>query len=416
MGSVIQTGYSLPGGNQPLTHARILHERNRARVRAVSTTAETTGFEASAVDNGLTYDAWQPFSNQAADPLDLNETAWTATRLTVGADGQTIDEGTDVSTTRNISQTFTYTAVEWVAAVKVERQSMDSFILQGNDGTTSYTAIFDIHAGTCTPGAGVTCDLVDLGEDIFECRMYFTPAAGTGFLRIFPTLDGATTYTGTNRTMRVLRTVAHVSEAVLRLDLFKAETVDTSAIAGHNLGTGAGEITFQHDSDENDVWTSLETIEPTDDSPIMLTHAEVTSVRWRIRVRRGVLPRIAVYRVGAALQLERPLYGGHTPLDLGRQTILKSNYSETGEFLGRTKHRTYFATEFQWENLTAAWVRTNWTVLQRAIETEPFFMAWRPLSFNEAGYCQTDQVPAPSNQGVRDLMSVALSVRSLGYD
>jgi len=176
------------------------------------------------------------------------------------------------------------------------------------------------------------------------------------------------------------------------------------------------ELTFQHDSNSDDSWANLEVVNPTDNSPIMLTHAEITSSRWRIRVRRGVLPRISVYRVGAALQMARPIYGGHTPMVLGRQTLLRSNYSETGEFLGRTKQRTYQATTFDWEHLTAAWIRTNWVPLQKAVETEPFFIAWRPLSFNEAGYAQVDEVPAPSNMGIRDLMSVSLSVRGLGYD
>jgi len=114
--------------------------------------------------------------------------------------------------------------------------------------------------------------------------------------------------------------------------------------------------------------------------------------------------------------MERPIYGGHAPIKFARQTILRSNYSETGEYLGRTKQRTYLSTSFAWNNLTAAWIRSNWEDLQKGIEAEPFWIAWRPTTFGDVGFCQVDEVPIPQNIGVRDLMSVSMNVRARGYD
>jgi hypothetical protein len=54
--------------------------------------------------------------------------------------------------------------------------------------------------------------------------------------------------------------------------------------------------------------------------------------------------------------------------------------------------------------------------MQRAVETEPFFIAWRPSSFGEVAYGRAMGVPIPSNSGTRDLMSVELQMRALSYD
>ena len=155
-----------------------------------------------------------------------------------------------------------------------------------------------------------------------------------------------------------------------------------------------------------------------DNSPIMgfFIPSTATQNNYAIRIDRAVLPEVAVFWVGNSLKMERPLYGGHSPLHLARQTVMRSNYSETGEFLGRTRQRLYNTTSFAWNNLSAAWVRENWYPFQKAMETDPFFIAWRPETFSEAGFCQVDSIPIPQNTGVRDLMSVEMTVRGLGYD
>lgn len=186
-------------------------------------------------------------------------------------------------------------------------------------------------------------------------------------------------------------------------------------IGAHTMGTNGNSVQVQYWN--GSTWSNLTAVTAvTDDMPIMAIFGAQTRQRWRISITGGAAPEIGVIKFGLALQMERPIYGGHAPIDLARTTILRSNYSETGEFLGRTKQRSYLQSEFSWNHLTAAWVRTNWKTLQKAVETEPFFIAWRPGSFSEVVFGQTDQVPIPENMGIRDLMSVQLSVRGRGYD
>jgi hypothetical protein len=196
-----------------------------------------------------------------------------------------------------------------------------------------------------------------------------------------------------------------------------AAECDYCCIAAHNLGTAASDLYIQYWN--GSAWVSLvEFFNPVStDEPIMVIFEPVKAQRWRIAVNNSSsVPEIGVIKFGSAMQMERPLYGGHAPIPMARQTILRSNYSETGEYLGRVKQRSYLITEYAWQHLSSTWVRANWPSFQLATEAEPFWIAWRPGTFGDVGYCQLDEVPVPSNMGIRDLMEVSMSVRARGYE
>lgn len=268
MGVILQSGYSLPGGDEPLTHARIAHSGNWYSGGTITASTTATGYFAEGPDNSLTYEKWKP-------------TASTGT---------------------------------WE-----------------HDFTSSTTA-------------------------------------------------------------------------------------DYCCIGAHNLGTSGSTINVQYWTGA--AWSDLcAATAISDDMPIMVIFAPQAATKFRLNISAGTsAPSIGVIKFGQSLQMQRALYGGHAPLDLSRQTSMQSNISETGEFLGRTKIRTQFSTSFEWKHLTAAWVRTNWRPFQLAIETEPFFIAWRPETFSEVGLCQSDEMPIPQNMGIKDFMSVTLNVRGYGYD
>ena len=416
MGVFFESGYSLPGGDLPLTHARILHDLNRFRAKSVTASDEVAGFEADSADNGLTYEKWKPFANALTSGDDFSDAAWTVTQATLGSNNQTLTENGN-NTIHHLEQAFTYSAVEYVASVKFKQIGYQRGVqIVCDDGTTQHNAMFqadgDVSAGNAN-GA-----VYSLGNDTYLLRIYFTAAAAAGNIEVrLANASDVVTYAGDSTSgIQFLEIAMHESAATWDLSMYDALPGDVFCIAGHNIGEGNGRLTFLHDSNEDTTYTSIGTASPTSNMPLMFLHEGITSPEWRVTVDRCPLPEIAVIRVGKALQMERPFYGGHAPLHMARQTVLRSNMSESGEFLGRTKQRTFGATAIAWDNLTAAWVRTNWRPFQRATETEPFFIAWRPSSFSEVGYCQLDSVPIPENKGVRDLMSVEMAVRSLGYD
>ena len=190
---------------------------------------------------------------------------------------------------------------------------------------------------------------------------------------------------------------------------------DYCCIAAHTMGTNGNTLQIQYWNGSS--WTGvIPSTAITTDAPIMAIFAPQTRARWRISISGGTAPKVGVVKFGKALQMQQAIYQGHTPIDFGRQTILRSNNSETGENLGRAKQRVQLSTSFDWQDLTEGWVRENWVDMQLAVEDEAFWIAWRPQGYGEVGFCQTDQVPVPFNSGPADKMSVSLQVRGLGFN
>lgn len=197
------------------------------------------------------------------------------------------------------------------------------------------------------------------------------------------------------------------------------QTIDYCCIGAHNMGTSGSTLTIEYESAPA-VWTPLvNAVTIADDSPVFAIFRPVTGSAFRITVNGATAPRIGVVRFGTAMQMPQPLYGGHTPLRLARQTTMRSTKSTTGEFIGRTRIRNARSTDIGWTHLRADWVRDNWLPFEIAMEEDPFFLAWRPVTFpDDVGYCFIDSgaAPAPSNQGIKDFMDVSMTVIARGYD
>lgn len=192
-------------------------------------------------------------------------------------------------------------------------------------------------------------------------------------------------------------------------------TIDCVGIAAHTL-KGCN-LTIQ--KLVSGVWSALAAnITVPDNSPIFAMCAPVAVSGFRINIFNGPgLPVIGVAKAGLARQMPSPIFGGHGPIEYGRQTVLRTTQSETGEYLGRTKQRAMLGSSYQWDYLPRAWVDANWQSIQDGIEAEPFFLAWRPFDSQSVGYVQTDAVPSVQNMGVVDFMSAKLDVRGLAnYD
>lgn len=203
--------------------------------------------------------------------------------------------------------------------------------------------------------------------------------------------------------------------ATWEVDLGSALECDYCVIGAHTMGTNGNTLQIQYHNGSG--WTGvIPSTALTVDMPIMAIFGSQTRQRWRIQISSGTAPEVGVIKFGKALQMQRALYGGHAPLDLARQTVIRTNKSTTGEFLGRSKIRSMGKSSFSWAHLKADWVRTNWRPLQLAVETEPFFIAWRPITFSEVALCYVDSVPIPENMGVKDYMSVSMQVTQRGYD
>ena len=187
---------------------------------------------------------------------------------------------------------------------------------------------------------------------------------------------------------------------------------DYCAIAAHTLGTDGATVYIRYDDGTGTYINLVAPFVPTDDSPILAIFPPRSAENWRIRVEGSTAPEIGVIRFGTALQMPVPIYGGHAPLEFQRNVTMRTNESETGEVLGRSVERRSLATSYQWTHITRAWADANLLDLQRNVEAEPFFLAWRPGEVAAGvGYCLADSPPKPANMGRKTYMSLDLSVR-----
>lgn len=191
-------------------------------------------------------------------------------------------------------------------------------------------------------------------------------------------------------------------------------TVDSCGIAAHTLATAGSTVVVQYWN--GSAWVNVASGLIPDDGPVMFLFAPVSAQVWRISITGSAAPEIGVIRFARALQMERPFFGGHTPVNYGRQVVLRSNYTETGEYVGRSRNSVMLTTSCAWQHLSQTWVDANWPSLQRAIETEAFFIAWRPAESQMVAFAQSDETPAPQTMGIRDLYAVELKFRALAYD
>ena len=67
---ILESGYSLPSGDYPLTHARIGHTLNWLAGGTAVGSSTATGFFADAPLNTLTYERWKPSSVAATWEYD----------------------------------------------------------------------------------------------------------------------------------------------------------------------------------------------------------------------------------------------------------------------------------------------------------------------------------------------------------
>lgn len=197
----------------------------------------------------------------------------------------------------------------------------------------------------------------------------------------------------------------------------EAKTINYCGIAAHTLADVGASVKVQY-FDEGWIDIAGAEVLPTDNRPILFLFEDILDSSFRILISGGnEAPRIGVIQFGRTLTMQRGIYGGHTPITLSRDTVVRPNVSEAGQWLGRSIVRAGSSTEFSWQHLTAPWYRQNFEPFVEHARTKPFFIAWRPSQYpDEVGYVWTEQDIKPSNMGIINFMDVSMTVRGLAVD
>jgi len=201
-----------------------------------------------------------------------------------------------------------------------------------------------------------------------------------------------------------------------RFQLGSAAPIDFIAIAAHNFGNhvvGGVPVLISYATTISGALIDIEEVRQTDNRAIMVLFDSVTVAEIAITHDTTAGLEYGVVYAGTALQMQRPIYGGHSPINLSADTKYQSVMSESGQFLGRTITRQGSKSTFSWRNLDDDWYRENFQPFVDAAKTVPFFIAWRPdAHISEVAFSHTTADITPVNQGGGNrLMSVDMSVR-----
>lgn len=186
--------------------------------------------------------------------------------------------------------------------------------------------------------------------------------------------------------------------------------VDFIGIAAHAL---SGEsITVSTAATVGGALTQVEVVAFDDNAPVMLIFDSRTIREVALVATLGSASEIGVVSVGAALQMPRDIYGGHSPITLSQKTEFNAVKSSSGQILGKSIIRQGLETPFNWQLLDDQFIRNSFKPFIDSARTLPFFIKWRPDFYSdEVVYGEVNHDIKPSNMGGgHRLMSVGFTM------
>jgi hypothetical protein len=203
--------------------------------------------------------------------------------------------------------------------------------------------------------------------------------------------------------------------ATWTINLGAMKDVDYVGIASHQCGSLG--VTVRIDtSPDGTVWTQFASnVLPSDDGPLLFLDA-LRSVRFvKLTLTGATSPRIAAIYTGVILAMAKAVTGGFKPIPLARQSTLKQSMSRGGQFLGQSFQRNGIATDANFTQLPAAWVRQYFDPFSKSARLYPYFFAWNPQQAPlEVGYVWTRSDIVPAYSGNLDLMDVRWPMEGIG--
>lgn len=201
-----------------------------------------------------------------------------------------------------------------------------------------------------------------------------------------------------------------VAPANMIIDLGAIKEIDYVALL-HEL-QGAT-LSIYHRQGSSGDWTTIcHELVITDNTPSMFVFEPVNARYISIVINQ--IREINVVYVGKVLTIETYITGSHAPGMLSRKTDIRSNRSETGQFLGRSVMPMGYETSYAFDFLPAQWVRDKLDPFVEFATKRPFFIAAEVDRFPEEvlyGWCNRDI--HPSYTGALDYMSVSFQVEAI---
>ena len=203
----------------------------------------------------------------------------------------------------------------------------------------------------------------------------------------------------------------------IKFQLTASATVDFVGIAAHNAGThdSGTSIIIKYAATVGGALTTIDVMEfDEENNAKMINFDPVTAAEIAITFTTSTAGlELGVVYAGEALEMERPIYGGHNPIDLSAETDYQNTRSESGNFLGRTVIRRGAETSYQFKHLSDEWIRQSFKPFMKSAIKHPFFIKWRPDLYQATAFGFTTKDIKPSNMGGGSrLMQVSFNIQA----
>ena len=193
-------------------------------------------------------------------------------------------------------------------------------------------------------------------------------------------------------------------------------SIDTVCIGAHNLGSVGQTAAVTYATTLGGAFSSFDTAQsPSEDTAMMFHISSSISIREiKITLTGTGDAFIGSIYAGIALQMQRPFFAGHTPINLSAVTSRYSSMSEGGNFVGEEIRRLGYKTSADWSNLENDWYRFYFQPFVKSARTLPYYFAWNLLQYPlDVGYCKTSEDISPS-YGVKTRLNVSFSMVGFG--
>ena len=125
--------------------------------------------------------------------------------------------------------------------------------------------------------------------------------------------------------------------ATLQITLASAEAADCCAIAAHTIGSSGATVIVEFLNGVT--WTSLGSVTPTTDDPILIIFNRTTDTDFRIRITGSTVPSVGVVFLGERLTFSTGVSIPYTPIWQSQTVELLQSVSLGGQFLGNRVNR-----------------------------------------------------------------------------
>ena len=194
-----------------------------------------------------------------------------------------------------------------------------------------------------------------------------------------------------------------------------AAQMDSVAICAHNIGGSTIETDYAATLGGSFSEFAPDKTSSSANTAIMVhrTSGSVSVRELKIRFSTGAGDFYVGYiMAGVALQMQRPFFGGHTPITDATVTKFYDSWTESGNIIGRSKRSQGQETTADFKNIDDGWYRAYFQDFKESALTLPYAFAWNLLEYpDDVGLCFTDGDISAPYTGTRALRSISFTMK-----